>query len=128
MKYLMDPMLKDKWVKAMRSGKYQHGRFSLRRRVNNNKYCYCPMGILINIYTGRNRWIRAECGNYGVYTTSNGLSRHKLFCTHAPMGNLAKELGISPTQTEEIIQLNDFKLRPLNEIADWIEDNIPCRT
>ena len=37
----MDKSLIVKWVEALRSGKYQQGKYSLRERQEDNSYRYC---------------------------------------------------------------------------------------
>lgn len=63
----MNPEIKEKWVKALRSGVYKQGSGVLRS--TNERYC-C-LGVLCEIYkeeTGDGEWIAGQPGDTGMYT------------------------------------------------------------
>lgn len=45
----MDPELKAKWVKALRSGEYEQARETLRTRRPEGHFAYCCLGVLMDI-------------------------------------------------------------------------------
>lgn len=106
----MKKEIRDKWVEALRSGKFPQGRGNL---FNGRRYCCL-----------------------GVYAITIGCSKAHI----RPHSNLHGVLGVdlsvfnTPTLRGEIVcddlaQMNDGTGdggRTFNEIADWIEQNIPA--
>jgi hypothetical protein len=46
----MNPEVKEKWIKALRSGEYQQGRHGLRREDSTGNVSYCCLGVLCELY------------------------------------------------------------------------------
>lgn len=58
----MDPMVKQLWIAALRSGEYIQGSGGLRRGNT-----YCCLGVLCDIYhkvTGNGTWTEKQFGSY----------------------------------------------------------------
>lgn len=53
----MDPSVKLRWVRALRSGEYKQGQGFLRQTLNNGELLYCCLGVLCELYS-------REYGNY----------------------------------------------------------------
>lgn len=53
----MDPKIKERWVKALRSGKYKQGKSLLKRRGEENpgEVTYCCLGVLCDLYCKSNK-------------------------------------------------------------------------
>ena len=97
----MDPVLKKKWVAALRSGKYEQGKEALR---NGDKYC-C-LGVLCEIETGA-----------------------KPNKVPFPSNARKERLGLTSKECETLAEFNDGD-RPIRKpwsfkrIATWIEKNL----
>ena len=95
MKYdKMNKLVKAKWLKALRSGKYRQSREFLR-----GKYGYCCIGVL-------------ECvmGNkVGIGTQST---------------RLVPNTGLTQRALEKLVGLNDKAKYSFKEIANWISKNL----
>jgi len=45
----MNADIKTKWVASLRSGQYKPGRDELRTPMQDGTFCYCPLGVLVDI-------------------------------------------------------------------------------
>lgn len=120
----MNPIIKEKWLTALRSGKFKQGKDELRTLENK----FCCLGVLCDIYRKE-----TKLGKWG--------KNHKnKFCfTHTKKSNQTfNVLGILPLSVKEWAELSDTNpyitdnhtLASLNdsgstfqEIADIIEKN-----
>lgn len=109
--YKMDPELKQKWVDALRSGKYKQGNGWLR----DEKDRYCCLGVLADVMATEWKLI------HGVYRASICMDETDL------------NDDILPQEVrEELIDMNDGQDRATNPvprrrfttIARWIEENL----
>jgi len=91
----MDAKLKADWVKALRSGKYQQGRYKLK-----DGNAFCCLGVGFKICTGKNP--RAS----------------------DPSWPAAQALGLSDITFQKLIDMNDLQLKTFDEIADYIAQNL----
>lgn len=115
----MNPKIKKKWVKALRSGKYKQGRGGLLTKKNTEwdprdaafekglvwpkQDQYCCLGVLCDV-----------AGKDERYWKSNGhLSRP-----------VAEEFKISGEVQDTLICKNDGRKWSFKKIADWIEKNL----
>lgn len=104
----MDLKIKDKWVKALRSGRYKQGHGKLYLPWENS---YCCLGVLCKV-------LRKPIEE-GATDISDDISTE-----------LAKELGLSRRVKNYIdvesrlVALNDEEGKDFYEIADWIEKNV----
>ena len=68
----MKPEIKKLWVDALRSGDYQKGTGTLRRRLawfDSSKCAYCALGVLCDLYikeTGAVRWELTDQDYYSI--------------------------------------------------------------
>ncbi len=105
----MNAAIKKRWVKALRSGKYEQGTNMLRNDpLPGEKYQYCCLGVLY-----------AMDGNKPSSWSNGGLGEKK-----------AKVCGISSAVQDALVDRNDgrgdFELKPWSfpKIATWIEKNL----
>jgi hypothetical protein len=103
----VDAELKEKWLKALRSGQYRQGTGRLRTADD----CYCALGVLCDT-SGKGRWVVDEAG-CRMYKTDDWTAYV------LPSPDLIDE-----DQRDEIILLNDGEGKSFAEIADWIEENV----
>ena len=99
----MDKELKDKWVEALRSGRYQQQRDA----VLHNEHGYCCLGVLHHVVTGE------EPKRYWGESLSD-CQRPKV------VEQIDSEAGHISVLTD----MNDRKGKSFAEIADWIEANL----
>lgn len=117
----MDPAIKEKWVKALRSGAYRQGSEAFRLRSPQFGIEYCCLGVLCEISgsewkEGIGPHINGEClvgcpGDEGF--GSLGLSY----------------FGLNDATQRELISMNDgfgdeCTRKSFPEIADYIEKNL----
>lgn len=105
----MEKEIKDKWVKALRSGEYKQGSGQLFCNVNNS---YCCLGVLCKITEvpmHEDRYFTFDDGQHYYATISTSFQ---------------KSVGLSYEQTDELIIMNDSKKYSFHEIANYIEENL----
>lgn len=127
---MMDKELKQKWVDALRSGKYIQGTGTLCQ-INNNsgERRYCCLGVLADV-----AGLESSIFDDG-YTRALSFEDH----TGALSKKFAREVGIFTHKEDEslgyvtavwvesrqsyLTELNDRDKLSFNEIADVIEEN-----
>lgn len=117
---------KDKWLKALRSGKYTQARDRLKCEQG-----FCCLGVLMDTYDS-NGWDEA---NGDMYHKSNKFGYHddvregdELYGEASEDAELTLDtlstFGISTDQQCHLINMNDYYLSNFNEIAEWIEEKL----
>jgi len=104
----MNKELKDKWVVALRSGKYKQGGDCLR---NSRENTYCCLGVLCDIHPK----VKFR-GDTAVYDDEDE-SCFKLPESLATHCNLTKYV-------DDLVKMNDYMSVSFKNIADWIEKNV----
>lgn len=115
----MDPEYKQKWIDALRSGKYKQGRAALR---NIQEDTYCCLGVLCEIAGAKwtpvishlegSRYARATLDGYCSSTATPGLK-------------ILEAANLSFEDQDTLIQLNDGPQgKSFEEIAQYIEENL----
>lgn len=107
----MDKGIKEKWVKALRSGRYKQIREYLKTDEG-----YCCLGVLCNIIN-RRKWketIFGECG----YQDGATLETYEL-----PI-DVRKQAKLHPNTVSKLIEMNDGEGKSFNQIADYIEKKL----
>lgn len=94
----MKPEIKEKWVKALRSGRYKQGRGRLLRRMARGDY-HCCLGVLCAV-------TRRDPQGWSLSPT------------------LRKKFGLRSEQTAALERMNDDDGKTFREIADYIEANL----
>lgn len=111
MYHSLTPEMKDKWMGALRGGKYKHG----INRLRSNKDKFCCLGVLCDVIDDT-KWIDTSD------TLSNNCLSENWF-----HGNSKNEIDIRILHgniQSHLISLNDKNRKSFNDIADWIEENI----
>lgn len=110
--------IKDKWVEALRSGKYKQCTGALCR-VYYNGCAYCCLGVLADTLNLPNNEEKAydshDCEE--KYKTYDGRDCN---LTDARLA----EIELTSNQQAQLIDLNDNDKRDFNYIAGWIEENL----
>lgn len=117
----MNPAIKEKWVNALRSGKYKQARNTLR-----NKKGFCCLGVLCDIYLKekKKKWDIAGKGlsYYGSKAFDDGqttLLPEKVVKWSGLDSDNPSLLGDMRAST-----LNDARKYPFEIISDLIEANL----
>ena len=88
----LTPELKARWIAALRSGEYIQGRYNLRTREGH----YCCLGVLCMV-----------------------LEKPDLTSTNYE--HLRQASGLTISETDGCVELNDIALLSFSQIADYIE-------
>lgn len=116
----MNAEIKQKWIEALRSGKYEQGKYVLRSADNK----YCCLGVLCDIVAP---------GSWDKEPSRNEFSRVNQFyghgdglCSSSTSLSAAVELevGLGSEDQRELANMNDNYGNNFNEIAVYIERNL----
>jgi hypothetical protein len=111
----MNLEIKQKWLEALRSGKYEQGRRVLRSADDK----YCCLGVLCDLIDP-NAWTPG-----GSYFESIGVCavKHRGFYESMPGGGIREEAGLGPYESEKLAEMNDAG-ESFETIAKYIEENL----
>lgn len=117
----MKRKLRDKWVAALRSGKYPQGHGRLSRKTADGTSKFCCLGVLCEVLVDEGL-LEREYVKYGeCYYT-----RHqKPVTTHAYLGKSVVTLVGEQFNQYILTHMNDWKKSSFADIANWIEANVP---
>ena len=108
----MKKSIANKWIKALRSGKYKQTTSVLR-----NLDGFCCLGVLCDI-SERGKWKRAKGGKVFVFNDWYDKTMPNEVIEWAGMNN---GFGLLPDTS--LTDLNDHEGKSFDEIADVIEKN-----
>jgi hypothetical protein len=104
---------REQWLTALRSGEYKQGRGRLRKSDDS----YCCLGVLCDI-SGKGTWIKNPDREHYTFD----LGHHHRLSTF-----LSKEIedavGLTSTDTNLLIKLNDSEGASFEQIAEYIEEH-----
>lgn len=117
----MKPEIKELWVKALRSGKYEQSRCQLHNIAG-----YCCLGILVDCYVqqseGKFKWVSSTDESF-CYVPGLHEEYAPEFLPHDKQ--FREWTGSIPTDQEYFLtQMNDWKGCNFDEIADYIEGSL----
>lgn len=129
-KQTMNPVIKKKWVKALRSGEYEQGQNKLLERTNEGDK-FCCLGVLCNIYAQEHPGTGFKEEKDGSLTWYFNETDVLLPKDVAKWADLDKDIRLYEVSeydrkdTEDLLAyLNDDKEMNFNQIADWIDENL----
>jgi len=108
----MNPEVKQKWVNALRSGKYKQAQYNLK-----SGYGYCCLGVLTDLYIKENdlKWTYDDAyDTYDFNEFEGSLCNTVIKWSDFPDG----------ATEDDLIAMNDSKQKTFSEIADYIEENL----
>lgn len=117
--------LKEKWVKALRSGRYKQTTNVLCRLDGNGHVAgYCCLGVLCEV--------ASKIPNYGVKRVRTkkaaggraSFTYKKDSCAVSLPGNFTSRIRLEDQHLSELMRMNDKQGKSFNEIADHIEKNL----
>lgn len=112
----MNKGLKRKWIAALLSGRYTQGRRALQDKFGRN----CCLGVLCRVLGLEQREAPT---NRGIIP-GIGFVRQGVWFNTVLDRSLRDELGISLTQMNTLIEMNDDRKRSFMEIAEWIKKHL----
>lgn len=116
----MNPVIKTKWLEALRSGEYQQGRVVLRTTPQPDAQHgrFCCLGVLCDLI-GPNKWTMNEAHNDWTHTFDDAEIGSATTLTE----KMREHVGLDSKQINELIERNDAG-EPFSAIADHIEWNL----
>lgn len=113
---IKDSEVKRKWIEALRSGKYDQGHGTLRR-----KNTFCCLGVQLDIAGCRWEKVTQETMDDVIYIPYVNLTHvsGQGFWSYDYM----EEIGLSSEEMRQLANMNDIG-SSFNEIADYIEKNL----
>jgi len=120
----MKTELRDNWITALRSGKYNQAREVLHGGFNS----YCCLGVLCKVAGAEFEEYAPDVDYPDVVWENRPVLKGDTLADE--MGESLKssflqEIGLSSTEEQELIKLNDDERFDFIQIADHIEKNIP---
>lgn len=109
----MNKKVKEKWIKALRSGKYKQTRMGVLRTKRN---AFCCLGVLCDVVDPKS-WQKKDSNAYDDHYSHQG---HDTW----PTNSITGKLGITPDTVITLVKLNDDAHYSFNKIADWVEKNL----
>lgn len=100
---------KQKWIDALRSGKYKQGR-GILKTVDGE---FCCLGVLCDVYN-----------NEGWVTTSSFYEYNGFRFRSSLSYDISKLFDLTNSIEDVLIYMNDTEEKTFEQIADWIEVNL----
>lgn len=114
----INPEWKARWLEALRSGKYQQGKYRLRDNADGADR-FCCLGVLCDTYDpngwGPNNSDPDSVDSRLVYMAPDG----GVGSAYLPL-QIEAEVGITQSAQDKLTSLND-EPHDFDYIADWIE-------
>jgi hypothetical protein len=109
---------RDRWVRALRSGKYQKGEGVLKRVCPDGSACFCAIGVFLQETYGDGIWEK----DYNSYSETT---------VHSPKGwdkgEFSDLVPLSREMTVMLYNVNDKDDNGTWDDVIFIVENIPCR-
>ena len=116
----MDPVIKEQWTKALRSGEYKQGKLRLNKFKLPEGTVYCCLGVLCDLHnkaTGEGQWS-------DVIEASEGFMVREYDGTRNYISNPVRSWSrLSPKAEMDLSDANDMGA-DFSAIADWIEEHL----
>lgn len=99
------PELRQKWIDALKSGRYKQGKSALKNKHGG----YCCLGVACDI-VDPNGW---KCGGFWRYG--------EMMYMTSPPEDVRRMIGITLSTQGQLILMNDFDGKSFFEIAEYLE-------
>ena len=111
----MDPEAKQRWTKALRSGKYKQG----QKALHCNEGKFCCLGVFADIE--HDGYWELIGGTWGIKLPH--FERATFHSSGSLPAKFRDQFGLHEEAQGELITMNDSGVS-FKEIADWIEENL----
>lgn len=123
--------VKQKWVEALRSGKYTKGEEYFKRIDENGQCFHCAVGVLFDLIKDdfELKEVSDKREDIEVFSFVNKSYKKGSYNFKLSMMGVLNEIDLCLTEYLQIVDMNDgvetinARPRSFNEIADWIEAN-----
>lgn len=113
----MNPIVKQKWVAALRSGEYKQGQKRLRNEEGFGDVTYCCLGVLVDLYCKEHNTTFGQVCEYGREVLPD---------------RVVEWAGIDPGLYQNnpevdgrvLAEWNDIQMAGFDHIAELIERNL----
>lgn len=112
---VLDPELKEKWVAALRSKKFNQG-FGCLKSKQDGVYYHCPLGVLAEELDGR--WVKSLGSDRFAFIPESGGDDWSFALATIPFYVLPSYIQHS------IAIMNDVQQKSFGQIADEIEEHL----
>lgn len=117
----MDKTVKDKWVAALRSGKYQQGKYALRKRYTPESHGasfeqFCCLGVLCDL-------VQPEGWEAISHPDEDGDKVYHENKDNLPSTAIQMLVGLSERTCEDLAAMNDEDAN-FESIAAFIEESL----
>lgn len=130
---VMDPIIKSKWVAALRSGKYKKARGRLRdKRADQAEPMFCVLGLLCEImdpdgwdgpYHQKDR-ARPLLGEAITQWAGSARGSEACHSCDMPSTEVLAQAGLPAAKAAELMRMNDGGRKSFEELADFIEHDL----
>ena len=124
----MNPKIKTKWLKALRSNEYDQGIARLLRVVHleeEERHEFCCLGVLCDLYARETKGKAGFVFETEDYSTIGVFYDTKKDCsTNNLTSEIRKWANLSDKDEIKLMNLNDQEEYSFKQIADWIKDNL----
>ncbi len=124
----MNKEIKEKWLKALRSGEYKQGRGYLRKESGDEDR-YCCLGVLAKECLG-GEWVKKDSLGINFRQLSDSVWVYRdNFSGECRWGSFPKSVTDhleikDPEWIDYLTDMNDNRYMDFDQIADWIERNL----
>jgi hypothetical protein len=106
-----EPTLRERWIKALRSGKYQQARRTLvQRDKTNGTASFCCLGVLCDVFS-------PDGWNGTKYRADGQISGRASY----PPVAILREVGLDAVTARQLARYNDNEEWSFDEIANFLE-------
>lgn len=112
----MDPIIKEKWLTALRSGEFQKGIGALKRRLPEGKFSHCCIGILCEV-------VDPDGFQENELLLHNPIPFRKT-AIGCPDTDFLESVQISDRAVDRLIRMNDGEGYSFLDIANRIQENL----
>ena len=116
----MNPKVKAKWLKALRSGEYDQTRGKLLRRTSSGDR-FCCLGVLCNLYAQEHPGTGFRKENLSFFGRTYDIPSE--VADWAMLTDVPKSYTYLPAELH-LSYMNDDEEKNFNQIADWIKENL----
>lgn len=103
--------VRKQWVEALRSGKYQQGRYRLRKIIYNGTEGFCCLGVLCDIVSPE-LWKADKSNMSNEWLHNGGIAM--------PSATIREAAGLEEDEIDLLMKMNDEGIASFEDIANQI--------
>lgn len=110
---------KERWIEALKSGKYKKGSGALRRNFPDGSSSFCCLGVALDIKSP-NCWMTGYSG-FSEITATGNRPRWKNFGPSEDGVKLDEEIGLECGSSATLAAINDDSNLSFDEVIEFIK-------